>query len=38
MSNELPPKEKEKMKLPPEEEGYISEEKQKEILQKYDPE
>ncbi|MDN7226149.1 TRAP transporter permease [Planococcus liqunii] len=38
MSNELPPKEKEKMKLPPEEEGNISEEKQKEILQKYDPE
>lgn len=38
MSNKLPPDEREEMKLPPEEGGYISEEKQKEILQKYDPE
>ncbi|MDN7244376.1 TRAP transporter permease [Planococcus shenhongbingii] len=38
MSNKLPPEEKEKLKLPPEEGTYISEEKQKEILQKYDPE
>lgn len=38
MSNKLPPEEREEMKLPPEDDGYISEEKQKEILQKYDPE
>ncbi|WKA53706.1 TRAP transporter permease [Planococcus shixiaomingii] len=39
MSKKLPPEEKEELKLPPEEEfSYISEEKQKEILQKYDPE
>lgn len=38
MSNKLPPEEREPMKLPPKDEHYISEEKQKEILQKYDPE
>lgn len=39
MSKKLPPEEKEEMKLPPEDEfSYISEEKQQEILQKYDPE
>lgn len=39
MSKKVPPQEKEELKLPPEEEfSYISEEKQKEILQKYDPE
>ncbi|WP_033541616.1 TRAP transporter permease [Planococcus sp. CAU13] len=38
MSNKLPPEEREQMKLPPEDDTYISEEKQKEILQKYDPE
>lgn len=39
MSNKLPPEEREEKKLPPEEgDTYISEEKQKEILQKYDPE
>lgn len=38
MSNKLPPEEREEMKLPPEDDTYISEEKQKEILQKYDPE
>ncbi|MBZ5200418.1 TRAP transporter permease [Planomicrobium chinense] len=38
MSNKLPPEEREEMKLPPEDDAYISEEKQKEILQKYDPE
>ena len=39
MSNKLPPEEREEMKLPPEDDDtYISEEKQKEILQKYDPE
>lgn len=38
MSDKLPPEEREQQKLPPEDESYISEEKQKEILQKYDPE
>ncbi|ETP68517.1 TRAP transporter permease [Planococcus glaciei] len=38
MSNKLPPEEREEMKMPPEDDAYISEEKQKEILQKYDPE
>lgn len=38
MSNKMPPEEREEMKLPPEDDTYISEEKQKEILQKYDPE
>lgn len=37
MSDKLSPEEEEK-KLPPEDESHISEEKQKEILQKYDPE
>lgn len=38
MSDKLSPEEREERKLPPEDESYISEEKQKEILQKYDPE
>ncbi|MGB6408658.1 MAG: TRAP transporter permease, partial [Planococcus donghaensis] len=38
MSDKLPPEEHTQQKLPPEDESYISEEKQKEILQKYDPE
>ncbi|PKH11762.1 TRAP transporter permease [Planomicrobium sp. MB-3u-38] len=38
MTNKLPPEEREEQKLPPEDDTYISEEKQKEILQKYDPE
>ncbi|MDQ0429088.1 TRAP transporter 4TM/12TM fusion protein [Planomicrobium stackebrandtii] len=38
MSDKLSPEEREQQKLPPEDESYISEEKQKEILQKYDPE
>ncbi|ANU10368.1 TRAP transporter large permease [Planococcus antarcticus DSM 14505] len=38
MSDKLPPEEREKQKLPPEDESYISKEKQKEVLQKYDPE
>lgn len=38
MSSKLPPEEREEQKLPPEDDTYISEEKQKEILQKYDPE
>mgnify|MGYP000892828798 FL=1 len=38
MSDKRTPEERETMKLPPEDEHYISEEKQKEILQKYDPE
>lgn len=38
MSDKLSPEEREEKKLPPEDESHISEEKQKEILQKYDPE
>lgn len=38
MSDKLSPEERKEKKLPPEDESYISEEKQKEILQKYDPE
>src|SRR5690606_27745937 len=38
MSNKLSPEEREASKLPQEDDTYISEEKQKEILQKYDPE
>lgn len=38
MSSKLPPEEREEQKLPPEDDTYISEEKQKEVLQKYDPE
>lgn len=38
MSDKIPPEEREEMKLPPEDDAYVSEEKQKEILQKYDPE
>ncbi|MGI2327405.1 TRAP transporter permease [Planococcus sp. YIM B11945] len=39
MSKKVPPEKKEELKLPPEEEfSYISEEQQKELLQKYDPE
>ena len=38
MSDKLSPEEREEKKLPPEDEGYISEEQQKEVLQKYDPE
>ncbi|MBT2581754.1 TRAP transporter permease [Planococcus sp. ISL-109] len=38
MSDKLSPEEREEKKLPPEDESYISEEKQKEVLQKYDPE
>lgn len=38
MSDKLSADEREKMKLPPEDDLYVSEEKQKEILQKYDPE
>ncbi|MEZ0482439.1 TRAP transporter permease [Planococcus sp. SSTMD024] len=38
MSDKLSPEEREERKLPPEDESHISEEKQKEILQKYDPE
>lgn len=38
MSDKLSPEEREEKKLPPEDEHYVSEEKQKEVLQKYDPE
>lgn len=38
MSDKFPPEEREDMKLPPEDDTYISKEKQKEVLQKYDPE
>lgn len=38
MSNKLSPEEREASKLPQEDDTYISAEKQKEILQKYDPE
>ncbi|TWT04828.1 TRAP transporter permease [Planomicrobium sp. CPCC 101079] len=38
MSNKMPPEEREEMKLPHDEDNFVSEEKQKEILQKYDPE
>ncbi|HSP22764.1 MAG TPA: TRAP transporter permease [Planococcus sp. (in: firmicutes)] len=38
MTDKLPPEERAEKKLPPEDEHYVSEEKQKEILQKYDPE
>ncbi|WP_211654589.1 TRAP transporter permease [Planococcus alpniumensis] len=38
MSDKLSPEEREKKKLPPEDEGHFSEEQQKELLQKYDPE
>ncbi|MFD1031171.1 TRAP transporter permease [Metaplanococcus flavidus] len=39
MSNKLPPEERKEKKLPPEDDDtYVSEEKQKEILQRYDPE
>lgn len=38
MSDKLPPEERNQHKLPPEDESYISAEKQKEVLQKYDPE
>ncbi|QMT16468.1 TRAP transporter permease [Planococcus maritimus] len=38
MSDKQSPEEREEKKLPPEDESYISEDKQKEILQKYDPE
>lgn len=34
----MPPEEREEMKLPHDEDTFVSEEKQKEILQKYDPE
>ena len=38
MSDKLSPEEREKKKLPPEDESHFSEEQQKELLQKYDPE
>lgn len=38
MSSKLPPEGREEKKLPPEDDTYVSAEKQKEILQKYDPE
>ncbi len=38
MCDKQSPEEREEKKLPPEDESYISEDKQKEILQKYDPE
>lgn len=38
MSDKLSPEEREQQKLPPEDESYVSAEKQKEILQRYDPE
>ncbi len=38
MSDKLSPEERKEKKLPPEDEGYISAEQQKEVLQKYDPE
>ncbi|MBU9672250.1 TRAP transporter permease [Planococcus sp. CP5-4] len=38
MSDKLSPEEREQKKLPPEDENHFSEEQQKELLQKYDPE